>query len=113
MVGTCGIVLPIALTVLVRYMGFPGSAIAMVVYQASQASLLILYLVYKRPHHPMTWPGLHLWREALAYRPVMAYMRLGAGGVLANSVSFCANTSPVSLSCIHSCLFRSGGIGKL
>jgi multidrug resistance protein, MATE family len=88
LVGTCGIVLPIVLTVLVRYMGFLGSAIAMVVYQASQAGLLILYLVYKRPHHSMTWPGLHLWREALAYQPVMAYMRLGVGGVLANSVSF-------------------------
>jgi MATE family multidrug resistance protein len=89
MVGTCGVVLPIALTVLVRCMGFLGSAVAIVVYQASQAGLLILYLMYKQPHHPMTWPGLHLWREALAYQPTMNYMRLGAGGMLANSVRVC------------------------
>jgi Na+-driven multidrug efflux pump len=102
-VGTCGVILPTALTILVKCMGFLGSAVALVVYQASQAGLLILYLVYYQPHHPLTWPGLHLWREALAFQPIMNYMRLGVGGMLANSVCVYVHeyAGPLSLSFIH------------
>ena len=85
LVGTCGVVLPIALDRLVPWLGFIGSAIAILIYQASQAVLLLLYLAYRTPHHPMTWPGLCLWREAIALEPFLAYMRLGAGGMLASS----------------------------
>jgi MATE family multidrug resistance protein len=103
MVGTCGVILPTALTILVKCMGFLGSAVALVVYQASQAGLLIVYLVYYQPHHPLTWPGLHLWREALAFQPIMNYMRLGVGGMLANSVCVYVHeyAGPLSLSFIH------------
>lgn len=87
LVATCGIVLPLALDRLVPWLGFIGSAIAILIYQASQAGLLLLYLSYKQPHNPMTWPGLHLWREALAPKPFLAFLRLGAGGMVAASVS--------------------------
>jgi len=85
LVGTCGIVLPLALDRLVPWLGFIGSAFAILIYQASQAGFLLLYLAYKRPHNPMTWPGLQFWREALAWKQFAAYMRLGAGGMLAAS----------------------------
>lgn len=85
LVGTCGIVLPLALDRLVPWLGFIGSAYAILIYQVSQAGLLLLYLVYKRPHNSMTWPGLQYWREALAWKQFAAYMSLGAGGMLASS----------------------------
>jgi MATE family multidrug resistance protein len=85
LIGTCGIVLPLALDRLVPWLGFIGSAYAILIYQASQAGLLLLYLIYKRPHNAMTWPGLQCWREALAWKQFTAYMRLGTGGMLAAS----------------------------
>lgn len=85
MVGTCGIILPLTLDRLVPLLGFIGSAFAILIYQASQAGLLLLYLAYKRPHNHMTWPGLHLWREALAWKPFQTYLRLGCGGMIAAS----------------------------
>lgn len=86
-VVACGVVLPLCLELFMPLFGFRGSAFAILVYQASQACLLILYLKWRRPFHPRTWPGLGAWREALEWKPVIVYLKLGCGGILGMSVS--------------------------
>lgn len=85
LIATCGIVLPVALDRLVPLLGFIGSAFAILIYQASQAGFLLLYLIYWQPHNRMTWPGLKFWREALAWHQFALFFKLGAGGMLASS----------------------------
>lgn len=85
LIGTCGIVLPLALDQLVPMFGFIGSAFAILIYQASQAVFLLLYLVYRQPHNHMTWPGIQFWREALSPNKFALFFKLGAGGMLASS----------------------------
>lgn len=80
-----GIILPLALETLVPWIGFTGSAMAVVLYYTSQVGMLLFYLAWKQPHHASSWPGLHAWREALAWKPFLAYMKLGSGGMLAAS----------------------------
>ena len=80
----CGIILPCSLEFFTRSFGYLGSALAIVCYQSSQSLLLILYLRWKRPHTPGTWPGL-LWKEALHWKPLKNYILLGIGGMLASS----------------------------
>lgn len=79
------VILPAALHLLVPMMGLSGSALAVVIFQVAQAGLVLLYLAWKKPHHPETWPGLSCWREALAWKPFVNYAKLGAGGILASS----------------------------
>ena len=79
----CGIVLPLSLIYFLGWFGFIGSAMALNVFTMSQSIMLLIYLAVLRPHHPGTWVGLtKSWRDALAWGPVMAYVRLGLGGVL-------------------------------
>ena len=85
LMATCGIVLPLTLHHLVPRFGFMGSAYSILIYQASQAGMLLLYLVYYKPFIPMTWPGLQFWREALQKDKVQQFMRLGLGGMVASS----------------------------
>jgi Na+-driven multidrug efflux pump len=79
------IILPIALEIFTANFGFLGSAMAYVCFQAIQTILLLLYLWWKQPQTTGTWPGLGCWREALKYKPMMEYLHLGAGGILAQS----------------------------
>ena len=80
----CGIVLPLSLIYFVEWFGFIGSAMALNVFMMSQSTMLLVYLAVLRPHHPGTWVGLtKSWRDALAWGPVMAYVQLGLGGILA------------------------------
>jgi MATE family multidrug resistance protein len=79
------IVLPLSLEFFTNWLGFLGSAWAIFVFQVAEAVLLIGYLLWKRPHTPGTWPGLHQWREALQWVPLKRYFYLGMGGMLATS----------------------------
>lgn len=79
------VILPTSLHILVPTMGLQGSALAILIYQVSQAGLVLLYLVWKKPHHPETWPDLSCWREALLWKPFVQYIRLGTGGIMASS----------------------------
>lgn len=82
---SCLVILPVSLQVFTTYMGFLGSAVAYVVFVASQSTLLIAYIAWNHPHAQGTWPGLHTWREALQYQPTLDYLHLGLGGLLAQS----------------------------
>jgi multidrug resistance protein, MATE family len=84
---SCVIVLPIALEVMTRAFGFLGSAMAYVIFQATQCIMILMYLYWRRPHVPQTWPGLgkESWRQALQWQPLMTYLSLGAGGMFAQS----------------------------
>mmetsp|Transcript_19827 Transcript_19827/g.35744 ORF Transcript_19827/g.35744 Transcript_19827/m.35744 type:complete len:533 (+) Transcript_19827:64-1662(+) len=82
---SCFLVLPLALSIFTKAFGFLGSALAYVVFQAAQATFLVGYLIWKRPHHPETWKGLsstHL-KRALRLGPLVDFLHLGAGGCLA------------------------------
>ncbi|KAL3907674.1 MAG: hypothetical protein SGILL_008776 [Bacillariaceae sp.] len=79
------VILPVALELCIESMGFLGSAVAYVIFQGSQAVLLLLYLLLKHPHHNGTWPGLGNWRQALKMKPMMDFLHLGAGGILSQS----------------------------
>ena len=81
----CVLVLPIALEVCTERMGFLGSAVAYVIFQAFQPILLLLYLHKVQPHVAGSWPGWSVWKEALRWEPMMEYLHLGAGGILAQS----------------------------
>ena len=81
----CIAILPIALEVCTERMGFLGSAVAYVIFQAFQPALLLFYLSWVEPHVPGSWSGLASWKEALRWKPMMDYLHLGAGGILAQS----------------------------
>ena len=51
---------------LVESLGFAGAPVALLCAHATMLSLLLAYIVLRRPHHPDTWPGLRprrLWRD--------------------------------------------------
>jgi Na+-driven multidrug efflux pump len=81
------IVLPLGLEYFIHMFGFLGSAVAYVVFQVSQASLLLGYLMWKQPHDDRTWSGLDVatWRQALQWKPMKEFMHLGIGGILVQS----------------------------
>jgi Na+-driven multidrug efflux pump len=81
----CVVVLPLALHYCIAWLGFVGSALAVVAYQVAQLSIVWLYLKIVQPHHPQSWTGLHNWRQALAWVPLKTYLHLGAGGIIASS----------------------------
>eukprot|EP00521_Asterionellopsis_glacialis_P017789 CAMPEP_0195302134 /NCGR_PEP_ID=MMETSP0707-20130614/30534_1 /TAXON_ID=33640 /ORGANISM="Asterionellopsis glacialis, Strain CCMP134" /LENGTH=499 /DNA_ID=CAMNT_0040365297 /DNA_START=158 /DNA_END=1657 /DNA_ORIENTATION=- len=78
-----GVILPLALEVLIPILGFKGSAWAMVIYNVSQPCLLILYLAWRHPHHPGTWPGFSkgFLGEAFELKQLKLYLLLGIGGI--------------------------------
>jgi MATE family multidrug resistance protein len=80
------IILPLSLEILVPTVGFMGSALAILIYQVSQALILLAYLAWQKPHHVGTWPGMTLqyWKEAMEWEPFSRYLSLGAGGMLAS-----------------------------
>lgn len=80
-----GVVLPLALELCTRRMGFLGSAMCYVLFQASQATMLLCYLWWKKPHDSRTWPGFRSWRRAMKWKPMTEYIYLGTGGILAQS----------------------------
>jgi multidrug resistance protein, MATE family len=90
-VFSCCCILPIGVVGFLResWLGFLGSAWTIVLFQSSQAILLLMYLCLWHPHTRGTWPGLS-WttiRRAL-HEPKGAfanYMWLGLGGMLATS----------------------------
>jgi len=84
--ASCGIVLPLSLDMLIERFGFVGSAHAYVIFQASQAIILITYLWWKEPYDKDTWPGFQCWREAIfKFKAMKEYIHLGIGGMFAQS----------------------------
>jgi len=89
--ASCVFVLPMALRYLSRWFGFRGTAASVLAHQAFQVVTLFLYLRWKRPHDPETWP-VSGWfsfrsvlREAVRYGPFFYFVKLGLGGILACS----------------------------
>mmetsp|Transcript_21607 Transcript_21607/g.60145 ORF Transcript_21607/g.60145 Transcript_21607/m.60145 type:complete len:509 (-) Transcript_21607:64-1590(-) len=82
---SCLIILPITLILFTEWYGFIGSAYAFLVFQISQAMILVFIVWWKQPHELRTWPGLRCWRELLNYERFVEYVSLGAGGMLAQS----------------------------
>lgn len=82
---SCVVILPVALEFFTDHYGFLGSAMAYVTFQASQCTLLLMYLAIIQPHTEGSWAGLSYWRDALKLKPMMEYLSLGAGGVLSQS----------------------------
>ena len=81
---TC-VILPLTLEICIRSMGFIGSAVAYVIFQASQALVLLLYVYLKQPHEPRTWPGLsrEIIASALHWDQMKEFIHLGMGGIVA------------------------------
>jgi len=80
-----GLVLPLSLKICINTMGFLGSALAYVIFQASQSLLLLFYVWWKHPHHYGTWPGLssNSIRNALEWHQIKEFLHLGMGGIVA------------------------------
>jgi hypothetical protein len=67
-----GLVLPAALRYCTTY---TGTAAAVVFYEMVQAIALLVWLGLRRPHDPLTWPGLvQVWKHALQWRPFATFM---------------------------------------
>jgi multidrug resistance protein, MATE family len=81
------VILPLSLEFFIDVFGFLGSAVAYVLFQASQAFLLMAYLIWKQPHDNRTWSGLDMetWRLALQWRAMKEFLNLGLGGILVQS----------------------------
>jgi len=71
---SCIMVIPLALEVFTRWIGFLGAPLAIVVFQVFEAISLIGYLSWKKPYVHATWPGLGAWRDALEWQPFSAYL---------------------------------------
>ncbi len=74
--------LPLLLAALVPAFGCVGSALAIVLYELLQVTLLLTYLWWCSPHIPHSWPSVGAWREALAWEPMVEFLLLALGGVL-------------------------------
>lgn len=83
----CVVVQPVLLKVLIPALGFQGSAVAIVVTQVTQVGAVLLYLWWRPVYKPETWCGLswHAIREALQIKPMLKFLQLSLGGVLALS----------------------------
>jgi MATE family multidrug resistance protein len=82
---SCAVVLPVALELLTSWMGFVGSAAAIVVFQASQAGISLGYVALRKPHRPGTWPGFldgSVWRDVFRWEPFRVFFYLGMGGIV-------------------------------
>ncbi len=82
---TCLLVLPLSMHILTHAAGYLGSAYAIVIFQSSQALLLMAYLYCKQPYTPGTWPSHWQWQEILEWHSFRNYLLLGVGGMLATS----------------------------
>mmetsp|Transcript_47075 Transcript_47075/g.142560 ORF Transcript_47075/g.142560 Transcript_47075/m.142560 type:complete len:396 (-) Transcript_47075:511-1698(-) len=81
---TAVIIHPMNLYVLVEHVdGFRGSAVALALSQTIQVMLLLTYLKLNVPHNVETWPGLAACQEALEVKALVAFVKLGIGGILA------------------------------
>lgn len=93
-----GIFLPVCLHIGIETMGFMGSALANVVFQATQALLLLGYVCWIQPHEARTWPSLTtttttttlssvLWKfvssALLDWKRMKEFLYLGMGGIVA------------------------------
>jgi MATE family multidrug resistance protein len=80
---------PIILRICISHLGFIGSSLAICLTQYVMAVFLLLYLWFKPVHKKETWPGLSTsyFLEAISPRPMMKFLSLSLGGVLALSVS--------------------------
>lgn len=81
------IVLPLGLEFLIETMGFIGSAVAYVFFQASQMFLLLAFLMWQTPHDPRTWNGLDCesLNLSMKWNKMEEFLHLGAGGILVQS----------------------------
>ena len=82
---SCLFILPVSMEILTKLAGFGGSAGAIVIFQSSQAVLLIAYLYWKQPYTPGTWPTTICWKNIFQWEQVRTYLLLGMGGMLATS----------------------------
>jgi MATE family multidrug resistance protein len=85
LVSTC-IILPVAMSLLVRAFGFEGSAMAFALYQVCQGLGVLVILIVYRPYHAACWPGLNeAWKEVFRWEPFVKFFHLGLGGIVATS----------------------------
>ena len=68
------VVLPISLVVWPPLLGYYGTSLAIVCFQAFEAVSLVVYLWLKRPHCPGTWPGLSAWKEAIRWEQFSSFL---------------------------------------
>eukprot|EP00547_Thalassionema_nitzschioides_P010689 CAMPEP_0194258222 /NCGR_PEP_ID=MMETSP0158-20130606/40772_1 /TAXON_ID=33649 /ORGANISM="Thalassionema nitzschioides, Strain L26-B" /LENGTH=326 /DNA_ID=CAMNT_0038997547 /DNA_START=41 /DNA_END=1018 /DNA_ORIENTATION=+ len=84
MVVATGVVLPLCLEWLIPTLGFLGSSTALLIHQVAEVIILLSYLAIFRPHQKETWPGVKAWRQSMDVEPLLLYIRLGMGGILAS-----------------------------
>ncbi|CAB9512011.1 toxin extrusion protein 1 [Seminavis robusta] len=78
------VVLPLCLELCIKWFDFIGSAIAITSFSIVHTAMLWFYLWRYQPHSRASWPGLSrdVWKEALAWEPLVHFVRLGLGGML-------------------------------
>lgn len=81
---TC-VILPLSLEICIQTMGFVGSAVGYVIFQASQAMALLFYVYWKQPHDARTWQGLsrEIVASALEWNQMKEFVHIGIGGMVA------------------------------
>ena len=81
---TC-VLLPLCLEICIEWMGFVGSAVAYVIFQAAQALSLLFYVYWIQPHEARTWPGFsrEFVASALEWSQMKEFLNLGLGGIVA------------------------------
>ena len=78
------VVLPLSMEVFLHYFGFVGIAAAITFFYIVECGFVIGWLCLYQPHNLGTWPGFKAWRsEALKWKPFVAFLALGTGGMLA------------------------------
>jgi Na+-driven multidrug efflux pump len=95
-----GLVLPAALRYSTTY---TGTAAAVVFYEMIQAIGLLAWLGLRRPHDPLTWPGLvQVWKHALQWRPFATFMVRTRVIVVLSCFSY---HSPLFICCLRSFMY--------
>lgn len=76
------VVLPLSLQFFIQLFGFVGVALAISFFYFFECVCVICWLWWYQPHHAETWPGLKGCGEALKWKPFLAFLALGTGGML-------------------------------
>jgi MATE family multidrug resistance protein len=83
----CLVVHPLLLHIMIPKFGFLGSGVAICLTQMVQVGVVLLYMWWRPVHKAETWSGLSYYaiRQALQIKPMLAFLKLSLGGILALS----------------------------
>lgn len=108
------IIAPLIISTSISRFAFAGSGISLVIIQAIEIIIPLLYVKIKKTYHPSTWPGLcALLKDCFRVKPLKEFILLSTGGVSSYTewwfwefVCFIAGFMGLEAFCAHSIAYQ-------